>query len=295
MNLDDSKKWQADVLGHILLALASSEELRDALVYKGALILNKHLGNDRMSLDIDSNLAQKFALACPDKKQQESFLETTLNSSISKYFNRQNPVRFELASINIQRSPRKTDHPLGWDAFLIKIKITDHKNIQVRSLPALTIDVAAPEVLSENSVTDMKIGGHLVRAYTLERIAGEKLRAFLSALPAYRTKVKKPGEAVRVKDLYDIAQIHRVKPISDEIFWGVAGYEFNMACASRYIDCEGLATFKENWGNTKELYKTDSTIPSDVEFDEVDKVITSICAFLERKQITPFFYPIPNK
>jgi hypothetical protein len=294
MNIDDSNKWQADVLGHILLALASSPELRDALVYKGALILNKRLGTDRMSLDIDSNLTQKFTLDIPQKKQQEEFLDTTLRSSISKYFNRQDPVRFELTSIKIKNSPQKIDHPLGWDAFLIKIKITDYKNLQVRNLPVLTIDVAAPEELSENSVSDMNIGGFTVRAYTLERIAGEKLRAFLSTLPTYRTKVEKPGTAVRVKDIYDLTQIHRVKPIEDEIFWGVAGEEFKMACSSRYIDCEGLVTFKENWGNTKKLYETDSTLRKDVGFDEVDEVITNINAFFLRKQIIPFFYPIPK-
>lgn len=292
MNLDDSNKWQADVLGHILLALASSKELRDVLIYKGALILNRRLGTDRMSLDIDSNLAQKFVLDFPEKKQQEEFLDTILKSSISKYFNRHDPVRFELASLKIQRSPPKTDHPLGWDAYLIKIKITDYMNLQVRSLPALTIDVAAPEELSEKSVSDMDLGGFPVRAYTLERIAGEKMRAFLSTLPAYRAKVQKPGEAVRVKDLYDLARIHRVKPIDDDIFWGVAGEEFKIACASRCIDCEGLITFKENWGNTKTLYETDSTIPNDVEFDEVDNIITNINALLLRKQIIPFAYPL---
>jgi hypothetical protein len=294
MNLDDSNKWKVSVLVHILLALASSKELREALVYKGALILNRRLGTDRMSLDIDSNLAQNFALAFPQKGQQKAFLENALKSSISKYFNRHDPVRFELSSIKIQPSPPKTDHPLGWDAFLIIIKIKDYKYLHVTNLPVLKIDVAAPEELSENSVSDMDIGGFLVKAYTLERIAGEKLRAFLSTLPAYRTKVKKPGETVRVKDLYDLTQIYRVKSINNEIFWGVAGDEFKIACASRYIDCEGLVTFKENWGNTKKLYETDSTLPKDVGFDEVDEVITNINAFFLRKQIIPFVYSIPK-
>ena len=293
MNPGDANKWKADVLEHILLALASSKELKNVLVYKGALILNKRLGTERMSLDIDSNLVQDFVLAFPEKKQQENFLEKFLKSAISKYFNRQDPVRFELSAIKIKNSPLKSDHPLGWDAFSIKINVTDFQNIHVRNLPALSIDVAAPESLSINSVSGIDLGGHVVNAYTLERLAGEKLRAFLSTLPKYRAKVKKPGEEIRVKDLYDLARIQRVKPIHNELFWEVAGEEFKMACASRYIDCEGLVTFKEKWENTRTLYKNDRTLPSDVKFDEVDKVITDIIAFFSARQITPFVFPLP--
>lgn len=295
MNTEDTNKWKADILGHILLALASSSELKDVLVYKGALILNRRLGTERMSLDIDSNLLQSFVLALPEKKQQEDFLEKVLKTAIVKYFNRQDPVRFELSAISIHRSPPKDDHPLGWDAYLIKLKVTDFKYLQVRGLPTLTIDVAAPEKLSANSVAEIDLGGCRVNAYTLERIAGEKLRAFLSTLPKYRAKVKKPGEAVRVKDLYDLACIHRVKPIGDELFWGMAGEEFQLACSSRYIDCDGLDTFKENWDNTQSLYESDLTLPKDVPFHEVDKVITGINLFFSRKHITPFVYPLPEE
>jgi len=293
MNPGDANKWQAEVLEHILLALASSKDLKNVLVYKGALILNRRLGTDRISLDIDSNLVQDFVLAFPEKKQQEDFLEKVLNSAISKYFNRQDPVRFELSAIKIKNSPPKIDHPLGWDAFSINIKVTDFQNIHVRNLPALLIDVAAPESLSNNSVSDIDLGGHVVRAYTLERLAGEKMRAFLSTLPQYRAKVKKPGEVIRVKDLYDLARIQRAKPIHDELFWEVAGEEFKMACASRYLDCEGLVTFKEDWENTRSLYETDRTLPNDVIFDEVDNVITDIIAFFSIRQITPFVFPLP--
>ena len=294
MNIAESNKWKAEVLFQILFALASSKELKDVLVYKGALILNKRLGTERMSLDIDSNLLQAFVLAYPEKKEQEVFLETTLNKAISKYFNRQEPVRYEVSSIKIQRSPI-IDHPLGWDAFSIKINVTDYLNRGVRGLPALSIDVAAPETLTENSVSDIELGGHVVSAYTLERIAGEKMRAFLSTLPAYRAKVKKPGEAVRVKDLYDLAQILKVKPIDDEYFWGLAGNEFKLACSSRFIDCEGVVTFKENWKETQKAYADEPMLPKDIQFDEIEKGIASIIQFLSRNNITPFDYPLPEK
>lgn len=294
MNPNESNIWKADVLAHILVALAASTELKEVLVYKGALILNKHLATERMSLDIDSNLLQAFVSTCPEMEGQAVFLVKIFTAAISKYFNRQDPVRYELSSIKIERTP-PADHPLGWDAFKIKINVVDFKNRGVRGLPALTIDVAAPETLTTNSVSEIDLGGHVVNAYTLERIAGEKMRAFLSTLPAYRAKVEKPGEAVRVKDLYDLARITRAKPITNELFWEMAGEEFRLACSSRYIDCAGLLTFKENWVETKRRFETDPMLPKDVPFDEVNNVINDLNRFLSSKKITPFEYPLPEE
>ena len=75
MNPETKNKWMADILTQILIALASSKSLKDVLVYKGALILNRRLESDRMSLDIDSNLVQNFVLAVPEKEQQEKNLK----------------------------------------------------------------------------------------------------------------------------------------------------------------------------------------------------------------------------
>jgi len=292
MNLEKSNKWRAAVLTNVLLALATSEDLRAALVFKGALILNIHLGTERMSLDIDSNLLQDFVLAYPDREKQQTFLGEQFESCISKYFEKQEPVRYKLTGIKIVKSPPKHDHPLGWDAFSIKLNVTDNKLQHVRVLPALTIDVAAPETLTENSICEINLGGHQVKGYTLERIAGEKLRAFLSTLPAYRAKVQKPGEAVRVKDLYDLVRIHRVKLIEDEAFWEKAGSEFKLACESRYIDCEGISTFMEQWDVTMSTFSSSSTLPKDVTTDEAESVIRKIADFLSRVGVTPFSFDL---
>lgn len=294
MNSEDSNKWKSDVLGQILIALASSSELKDVLVYKGALILNIRLGTTRMSLDIDSNLIQDFVVAFPIKEDQEKYLSKALSTAVNRYFDRQEPVRFKLETLRIQRSPIK-DHPLGWDAFSIKMNVKDYQNNNVRNLPALAIDIAAPETLSENSFSDINLGAYQVKAYTLERIAGEKLRAFLSTLPAYRAKVSKPGEAVRVKDLYDLVRIYRVRPIENELFWDQAGNEFRLACESRFIDCQGDETFQENWEYTKALYELDSTLPKDVPFDEIEMVIIAINGFFTAKGVTPFSFPLPPR
>lgn len=129
-------------------------------------------------------------------------------------------------------------------------------------LPTFQIDVAAPVAPTESSVSLLEVqssGGVPIQvpAYTLEQLAGEKLRAFLSTLPAYRVKVRKPGDAVRVKDLHDLACIRRVQPIGadQEAFWRQAADEFRLACASRYIDCAGPETFRENWPATRLVYE----------------------------------------
>ena len=58
------------------------------------------------------------------------------------------------------------------------------------------IDLSAPESLGPLAIADLDVDGRQVVAYTLERIAGEKLRAFLSTLPTHLAKIAKPGAAV---------------------------------------------------------------------------------------------------
>jgi hypothetical protein len=181
---------------------------------------------------------------------------------------------------------------MGWDAFKVKMSVNDLSR-HVKSLPALEVDVAAPEELLDTSIATIEIGGHRVYAYTLERIAGEKLRAFLSSLPAYRAKVKKPGEAVRAKDLYDLSRIHRVHGLEQTEFWRKVSQEFRVACQSRYIDCQGLTTFKEQWAVTRKTYE-EATIPKDISFDETEATLVAVVSFLNAHGIVPFRFELPQ-
>ena len=292
MNDGQINAWKKDALTHILMALAQNEKIRGVLIFKGALILNMRLGAERMSLDIDSNLDQSFTLQVPDRADQQKFLEKNVPIAVTRYFERQDPVRYELSNCRVTMSPR-SDHPRGWNAFLVKITLTDNQNAGVRGLPALTIDVAAPETLTDKSYSEIPWNHASIKAYTLERIAGEKARAFLSSLPSYRAKVKKPGEAVRAKDLYDLTRIH--KAMGDtKTFWEAAGNEFLLACESRYIDCEGIKAFKENWETTISTYNEDSIIPDDIPFDEVEVTLEKILALWTEMGIIPFTFPLPE-
>lgn len=289
MNLADAERWKSDVLDQIFEALAESRELEEALVFKGARVLNIRLGRGRQSLDIDSNLVPGFVKEHPDREAQRQFLEREIKSAVRRHFEAQEPVRYELANLQVKTHPPK-GHPMGWDAFEVRINVNDLTK-QVRGLPALTIDVAAPEEILDTSVSWIEVGGHRVRAYTLERIAGEKLRAFLSSLPAYRAKAKKPGEAVRARDLYDVANIRRFRDLAEFEFWNLVGREFRTACRSRLVDCAGLETFREAWDVTRQTY-AEATIPKDIPFEEAEATLTDVVRFFESARIIPFAFPL---
>jgi hypothetical protein len=291
MNQKDSEHWKSQVLDEIFVALAASAPLDEALVFKGARALNARLGGGRQSLDLDSNLAAPFVEKYPDRKAQQVFLEREIDQAVRRHFERQEPVRYGLTGLKVQTYPPKS-HPMGWDAFKVKLNVSD-LNKNVLALPALEIDVASPEELLNTSVTTIEVGGHSVHAYTLERMAGEKLRAFLSSLPAYRDKVRKPGEAVRAKDLYDVSRIHDAHGLEEVGFWQLAGAEFRVACKSRYIDCHGLTTFQENWTATRKTYEG-GTIPRDIAFEKAEATLVAVVAFFEAQEIVPFTFPLPE-
>lgn len=291
MNQRDGEHWKSRILDEIFIALAASEPLDEALVFKGARVLNARLGGGRQSLDLDSNLDNSFVEKYPDRESQRVFLEEEIGRAVRRHFERQEPVLYELAAIKVQTDPKK-GHPLGFDAFKVKLNVTE-LNKDVRGFPALEIDVAAPEELLDTSVATIQVGGHRVRAYTLERIAGEKLRAFLSSLPAYRTKLRRPGDAVRAKDLYDLSRIRAVRSLEQVEFWQLAGREFQVACRSRYIDCQGLATFQEQWAVTRKTYE-EATIPKDIPFEEAEAALVAVVRFLEENGFVPFTFPLPE-
>ncbi len=294
MNPDESARWKSRVLDEVFAALAADPGIGRCLVFKGARVLNARLGGGRQSLDLDSNLMKGFVEEYPDRAEQRSYLESHMKRAISRYFDGQDPVQFELRGLTVETYPPKS-HPMGWDAFKARLNIDDLTKMGVRGLPGIVIDVAAPEELLESSISTVVIGGHEAYAYTLERIAGEKLRAFLSSLPAYRAKSRKPGESVRAKDLYDIARIRRVFPPDREEFWRTVGQEFRIACRSRYIDCRGLDTFTEQWEVTAETYTKDSTIPGEIGIDEARSTLESIVHSLSASGVIPFEFPMPSR
>ena len=285
MNRDSRDQWINEILEEVFVAVVASEPLRNALIFKGARILNRHLGDSRQSLDIDSNMAPELVASTPDLEDQATFLEAQIPLALRHHFERQNPVRFKAGRVNVDRQPPK-GHLRGWNAFRLRIEVQDNSMAGVHGLPMLEIDVAAPETLGADAVVTLDIQGFPARVYALHRIAGEKLRAYLTSLPAYRKKMKGGDREFRVKDLHDIARILRVRPVSDMEFWGKAGREFKLACESRLVDCLGLESFMEEWPLARQRYETDASLQK-VSFTEAEQALRSVVEFIGAQGIFP--------
>lgn len=289
MNRESQERWINAILNEVFLAVIAWEPLRDALIFKGARILNLHLGDSRQSLDIDSNIAPELVASTPDLGAQQNFLEEHIPPALRRHFERQNPVKFKLGRVIVSRKPPK-GHVRGWTAFLLRIEVQDNSLTGVRGMPMLEIDVAAPETLGPDAVEMLNVQGIPARVYALHRIAGEKLRAYLTSLPAYRRKMQGGDRGFRVKDLHDVARILRVRPAADENFWSKASYEFQLACQSRLVDCRGLESFMENWLPARERYETDLNLRK-VSFDEAEQALKVVVGLIEKQGIFPLEFP----
>lgn len=294
MKVTEFRRWESEAMDLVFKIVAASPNIAEALIFKGARVLNLHLGTIfRQSYDLDSNIAADFIQRHPDPNEQQSWLETELLRSLRRGFELESPVRYRLDRVRVTRKPPKS-HPRGWDAFEVSLTAQDLRR-SIRGLPPLVIDVAAPGELSEGSAVHLDHGGSQIRAYSLERIAGEKLRAFLTSLPAYNTKIGRTPRSRRVKDVYDLARIQLYRPISDHLFWRAAGEQFRLACGSRLVDCSGIATFEQELTATRTAYEQDPTLPKDIGFDEAWAGLRTIIELWEEKGIIPLEFLLPAK
>lgn len=276
MNPNDAHAWQDGVLEEIFAGIAANDALTDILIFKGARILARQLpGVARQSLDIDANCTKEFLATYPDRQVQAGVLQEHLLQALHQQFERGVPVRFRVEDIRVSPKPRK-DHPQGWNAFEVRIRVSDMSRSSQLGVPSLQIDIAYPEELTPESTTTIEIDGHEIRAYTLCRIAGEKVRAFLSSLPDYQAKIGRAGGIVRAKDIYDLARILKHCPLTVSKFWRESAIECQSACASRYVDCHGWTSFSQFEDAVRNIYEMEPTIPRDVSFDEAWQALREI-------------------
>ncbi len=297
MNPNDQRRWRNQVLEFALAAFAAHEPLRAALIFKGARILNLRLGDtpSRESFDLDSNLDLHCATEHPGNAERRDFLDRESSLALKRHIARQDPARFSFKSVKTELNPPRDTHPFDWTGFTVKIGLLDNENPAAQNTPAVEIDIAAPEALGEGVISALRLrDGLTVQAYTLERIAGEKLRAYLTSLPAYRTKVGRRPDTPRFKDLYDLARIRRRFEIADNAFWRTAGREFRLACESRFVDCAGIETFAENFAKMRQNYETEPTLPKDIPFEEAWTAVQAAVDLFTGLGILPFAFPIPE-
>ena len=296
MNSDDQARWKNEALDEVFAALAARATLTGYVVYKGARILNRRLDDvTRQSLDIDMNMTAAFVVTYPTTQLQHDVFLREIGAALRNHFSRASVVRYEVIDIAIT-IPKP--HALGWNAFEVRVRLRDFERTNVRGLPTLQLDIAAPEHLGPRSLAKLVVHGHDVQAYTETRIAGEKLRAFLSTLPAYRVKLNAGDRVVRAKDLFDLVRIERAHPLNDPAereFWVDVADDFARACASRFVDCAGIATFAQGLETTRRVYDTDVTVPkSDVAFDAAWSTLKRIVAHIESLAVIPFAFPLPS-
>ncbi len=294
VNPDDQSRWKNDALDEIFAALAARDSLTAYVVYKGARILNRRLDDvTRQSLDIDMNMTARFVAEYPTREQQRVAFEREVGAALRERFARALVVRFEVERITVKTS---AEHTHGWNAFEVVIGLRDRARRDVRGLPHLQLDIAAPEELGIRSTATLTVEGHDVQAYTESRIAGEKLRAFLTTLPAYRVKLGGRPRTIRVKDLFDLVRIERAHLLVDtaaDEFWRDAADDFRRACASRFVDCAGLATFAEGFETTRATYHADATIDTHViSFDRAWATLRGIVVRFESLSVIPFTFPL---
>jgi hypothetical protein len=294
--MDESGRaaWLNEALTEVLVAFAESSTLVGRLIYKGARILDQRLSRtERASLDIDANLTADFVTQFPTREQQRAELEQEIAQSIAWRIRKHDPIRYRLEQVRVVLHPAHA-HPLGFDAFKVFIRLHDYRQPNVLGIPTIEIDIVAPESLRAASVAPLMVGENTVQAYTLTRIAGEKLRALLQSLPDYCSKMKRPGTAVRAKDVYDLARIVDAHPISDTAFWRSVGEEFVEACRSRFVDCADETTFEQELAVTQRSYETDSTIPDDRSWETAFRALREITGFLAQHEFLGRRYPLPN-
>ena len=293
MNTTQRDQWIDGVLVEVMKALMGDDKLRAALVFKGAWILNFHLGENRHSMDIDAAAEPMWAKAMENLDAEEAYLGKYLPQAVTRHFEKQSPVRFALEKIKITRNPPQ--HPRNWDMIQVSLTIKDSLNPTVRGLPAVELEVSAPESYGTEAVETREFLGVPAQVYALHRIAGEKLRAYLTSLPEYRRKMEGSvgrERAVRVKDLFDIARILKARPISYEEFWTRAAAEFRLACASRYVDCESATTFKQAWEQVRARYNEDRHLAA-VPFAEVEEALDQVLAFFSQSAFFPLRFTLP--
>jgi hypothetical protein len=295
VNPQDARDWKNTVLEEVFTGIAASEALAGILIFKGARVLARQLPEAaRQSLDIDANCSREFLTNYPDRQAQATILQGHFYLAVRRQFEIGSPVRYQLEEARVTPQPPK-DHPLGWNAFEVQLRVSDMSRASQRGIPNLLIDIAHPEELTAHSTTTLEIGGNEIRAYALHRIAGEKVRAFLSSLPDYQAKTGRSGNIVRAKDIYDLARILQFRPLTGAEFWRDAAAECRVACLSRYVDCDGWASFNDYEQKVRAIYEREPTIPSDVSFAMAWQALREIVARFVELGVFPIHTEMPAR
>ena len=275
----------------MLMAIGGDEAARSELVFKGARILALRLAMmTRQSLDLDANLVEEIDSSVEGLRTKADDLKELLTQALARAAERETPVRYRLVAVTVSAHPRE-QHPRGWQGFIAALRLEDLRYLGTRGLPTLRLDLASYEPMGEGAIEPLAVDGGTVLAYSVVRQTAEKLRAFLQSAPRYRVKLARPGEAIRAKDLADLAAVLREHSAVETDFWDRVAAEFVIACQSRLVDCAGWSTFDENELAVSAAYRGEAGLSGSVTIGEAWDSLRSIVAELERRGIFPLQFP----
>lgn len=183
------------VLSWVLAGLASQEELKTTLVFKGGTCLRKCYGQDRFSEDLDFSILEP----CPQGDALESAIRDASRLAIG-LLRPFAPVQFQ-----VQRYEEKEPHPEGQEAFTVLAKLPWHKRID--NFTRVKIEVSRQESLlwaPQRRPVDHPYGETMeveALAYAPEEMVAEKLRAILQHSQRYATR---GWVRSRARDFYDL-------------------------------------------------------------------------------------------
>ena len=147
MNKTQQNEWKNRLLDEVLIAFAAHAGLRDVLIFKGARILNRLLGDaGRQSLDLDSNLTIEFTHGLEDLDGQKEYLEKNIVAALRTYFESSDIVRHRpvtdsgfwskaASEFRLACQSRSVDCK-GLDTFAQGMKLTRELYLQDATVPA---------------------------------------------------------------------------------------------------------------------------------------------------------------
>ena len=213
---------------YVLLGLASVQELKGTLVFKGGTALKKvYLGDYRFSEDLDFS-----AVAAPTGADLERAVRAGVEAGQTA------ARRFADVRMSVTRYEEREPHPGGQEAFSVRVQFPWQREPLVPVMIEVTQDepvlLPAPPLPILHGY-DEPLDAE-VRTYSLDEIVSEKLRATrqTQANLAARGWVRS-----RARDYFDLWHLVRLAP--GRIDWGRVAAVLPRKCAHRHVTIEQVA------------------------------------------------------
>lgn len=193
------------LLSWVLAGLASVDELRASLVFKGGTCLRKcYFGDYRFSEDLDFST---FG-AAPAGDALEATLQRAC-ATVVQLLDEITPIE-----VSCERYVERDPHPGGQEAFTIRARLPWQRTAHTRVLVEITRDEAILRPIESRAVLhayDEPFDVH-VQTYALDEVIAEKLRALLQ----HAAKLRQRGwSRSRARDYYDLWRILNAYKLQD--------------------------------------------------------------------------------